>query len=65
MKMFHDFRPGPYKSYSYQIDKLHMTSFLIITKTRPFNIQQFFTAVKMKNSDIFLTFAQNIDCGYA
>ena len=41
----------------------------IITQTRPCNIQQYFTAVKMlifqiifKN--IFLIFAQNIDCGY-
>ena len=40
-----------------------------ITKTRPCNIQQYFTAVKnvnfqMKNYNIFLFFAQNIDCGY-
>ena len=39
----------------------------IITKTRPCNILKFFLAVKMKhwkNFDIFLIFAQNIDCGY-
>ena len=40
-----------------------------ITKTRPYDIQQFFTVVKkddfqMKHCDIFLIFAQNIDCGY-
>ena len=40
-----------------------------ITKTRPCNIQRFFTAVKMTIfSLIFFTFfhifAQNIDCGY-
>ena len=40
-----------------------------ITKTRPCNILQFFTPVKndnfqMKNCDVFLIFAQNIDCGY-
>ena len=42
---------------------------LDITKTRPCNILQYFTAVKkddfqMKNYDVFLIFAQNIDCGY-
>ena len=40
-----------------------------ITKTRPCNLQQFFTVVKknnfqMKNYDIFYIFAQNIDCWY-
>ena len=40
-----------------------------ITKTRPCNIQQYFTAVKMFIFrrfflNIFLIFAQNIDCGY-
>ena len=39
-----------------------------IAKTCPCNIQQLFTALKvnfqMKNCDIFLLFAQNIDCGY-
>ena len=40
-----------------------------ITKTCPCYILQFFTAVKkdnfqMKNCDVFLIFAQNIDCGY-
>ena len=40
-----------------------------ITQTRPCNILHFFTAEKndnfqMKNCDIFLIFAQNIDCGY-
>ena len=42
------------------------------TKTRPCNIQRFFTAVKMsknenfllKSFDFFHIFAQNIDCGY-
>ena len=42
---------------------------LYITKTRPCNIQQYFTALKnvnfkMKFLNIFLIFAQNIDCGY-
>ena len=40
-----------------------------ITKTRPYNIQRFFTAVKMKIFSrylltIFIFFPQNIDCGY-
>ena len=40
-----------------------------ITKTRPCKILQFFTAVKpiifrRKNCDVFLIFAQNINCGY-
>ena len=39
-----------------------------ITQTRQCNIQQYFTAVKMFIFRffyyIFLTFAQNIDCGY-
>ena len=40
-----------------------------ITQTHPCNILQYFMAVKiynfqMKNCDIFLIFAQNIDCGY-
>ena len=46
-----------------------MRTTILITQTRPCNIQQYFTAVKMfifrrffKN--IFLVFAQNIDCGY-
>ena len=39
------------------------------TKTCPCNIQRFFSVVKIenfvgKNFDIFLIFAQNIDCGY-
>ena len=42
---------------------------LFITKTRPCNIQRFFNVVKKENFqqkkfDIFLIFAQNIDCGY-
>ena len=42
---------------------------LYITKTRQCNILQFFAAVKkvnfqMKNCNVFLIFAQNIDCGY-
>ena len=43
---------------------------IYITKTRPCNIQNFFfLVVKMKifsgkKNDIFLIFAQNIDCGY-
>ena len=41
----------------------------IITKTRPCNILHYFTAVKnddfqMKNCNMFLIFAQNIDFGY-
>ena len=44
-----------------------------ITKTCPCNIQRFFSPVKIINfirekypekNDIFLIFAQNIDCGY-
>ena len=40
-----------------------------ITKTCPCNIQKFFWGCKnenfhWKNFDIFLIFAQNIDCGY-
>ena len=39
-----------------------------ITKTCPFNIQIFFVCKNenfhWKNFDIFLIFAQNIDCGY-
>ena len=40
-----------------------------ITKIHPCNILQFFMAVKnvnfqKKKSNIFLIFAQNIDCGY-
>ena len=40
-----------------------------ITKTCPCNIQRFFSAVKIENFigkkiNIFLIFAQNIDCGY-
>ena len=41
-----------------------------IMKTCPCNIQRFFPASKIENFqlkifDIFLIFAQNIDCGYA
>ena len=40
----------------------------IITKTSPFNIQYFFSLkikhFQRKNFDIFLIFAQGIDCGY-
>ena len=40
-----------------------------ITQTYPCNILQYFTAEKndnfqVKNCDIFLIYAQNIDCGY-
>ena len=40
---------------------------LLFTRTRPCNIQRFFTAVKMitfqmKSRVVFLIFAQNIDC---
>ena len=35
-----------------------------ITQTCPCNIQQFLKTVKMIIFDIFLIFAQNIDCGY-
>ena len=43
--------------------------FSIITKTCPCNIQRIFSAVKIENFIrkmliFFLTFAQNIDCGY-
>ena len=42
---------------------------LTITKTCPCNKQRFFLALKIENFqlkkfDIFLIFAQNIDCGY-
>ena len=42
---------------------------LIITKTCPCNIKNFFSVVKFEKNqkkifDIFLIFAQNIDCGY-
>ena len=42
---------------------------ILITKTCPCNIQRFFKVVKIENLirkkfDIFLIFAQNIDCGY-
>ena len=37
-------------------------------KISPYNIQHFFSAVKMRKNvekfDIFLIFAQNTDCGY-
>ena len=41
-----------------------------ITKTRPFKYIDYFTTKKnenfqIKNSDIFLISAQNIDCGYS
>ena len=44
-------------------------TFYIITKTCPCNKQRFFELKKienfqLKNFDIFLIFAQNIDCGY-
>ena len=50
---------------NHQVDSANVT----ITKTRPCNVLQFFTAVKndnfqMKNFDVFFFFAQNIDCGY-
>ena len=40
--------------------------FHIITKKCPCSIQRFFTAVKKIDKQMinFLTFAQNIDCGY-
>ena len=42
--------------------------FLVITKTCPCNKQRFFELknienLQMKNFDIFLIFAQNMDCG--
>ena len=48
---------------------VHHANTLIITKTCLCNILQFFTALKkdnfqMKNCDVFLSFAQNMDCGY-
>ena len=44
-------------------------SLVHFTKTCPCNIQRFFSGVKIENFvgkffDIFLVFAQNIDCGY-
>ena len=43
---------------------------MVITKTRPFKYIEYFTTKKIenfqiKNSDIFLSSAQNIDCGYS
>ena len=35
-----------------------------ITKTCPCNIQRIFENFLLKNLDIFLIFAQNIDCGF-
>ena len=51
------------------IVQLCLRNIRYITKTCPCYILQFFTAVKkhnfeMKNCDIFLIIAQNIDCGY-
>ena len=58
-----------------RLDVSFRTAFLIsnadyiITQTRPCTMQRFLKAVKMyfkmKNSNGFLIFAQNIDCGYA
>ena len=53
-----------HKSILYD-DFMHLS----ITQTCPCNIQQYFMAVKivifqMKKCDVFLIFAQNIDCGY-
>ena len=39
------------------------TSYIDITKTCPCNNREIFIAIKMKIFDIFLIFAQNIDCG--
>ena len=46
---------------------MFIVAHVYITKTRPCNIQGFFTAVKRKQNLIkknVLIFAQNIDCGY-
>ena len=65
--------PSSYAHVHLEINKTqNITLFLLytdITKTCPCNILQFFTAVKkdnfqMKNCDVFLIFAQNIDSGY-
>ena len=51
------------------IDNIILSS-VLITKTCPCNIERFFLALKIENFqlknkiDIFLIFAQNIDCGY-
>ena len=49
--------------------QMFVSLFFIIMKTCPCNIQIFFSGVKNEKStrkkvDIFLIFAQNIDCGY-
>ena len=51
------------------VTTLALLHFVHITKTCLCNVLQFFMAVKkinfqMKNCDVFLIFAQNIDCGY-
>ena len=56
------------KETLYRYLLLKLLSFIIM-KTRPCNIQRFFSALKiekihLKNCDIFLIFAKNIDCGY-
>ena len=58
---------GQHKDNTQQ--KTFVTKELIMrSKTRPCNIQSFFSPVKIENFikkfDIFLIFVQNIDCGY-
>ena len=55
-----------FSSYHIPKIKLEQQGMRIITKTRPCNILQFFTAVKMTIlvDFFFHIFAQNIDCGY-
>ena len=53
-----------------QLFSVFVTCFVCITKTCPCDKQRFFSVVKNKkfhqqNFDIFLIFAQNIDCGYS
>ena len=48
---------------------IYFESFTTVHTTCPCNIQRFFAVVKNENfikkkNDIFLIFAQNIDCGY-
>ena len=63
---YHAFGTAGYVNY-----RRLLNSIVFITKTRQCNIQRFFSQVKIENVHhgniffyIFLTFAQNIDCGY-
>ena len=60
---------SPIDAFLLQFGVCNHEIILNITQTCPYNIQQYFTAVKkdnfqMKNCDVFLIFAQNFDCWY-